>query len=567
MKVAGLAALSIAVLFGTGTLASAWTPPIGIPDPGFGITDVAPASTHYVDNSRACNDANSGGLGSATAPRCTIPTTLAAGSVVEVHGGPYIYNTSGPHAFIASGTAGRMVFVRGIDDGAGAPWIQGPALATTGISDRAFRTGGSYYVVEGFRFGNGTTLLPLLGGDHGVFRNNEIVNFQGPYIDYPTNTIQGTPTLGIDAYIVTHHIVIYNNHIHHNGNYLSLVDNKTHGIKISVADPTNAPDNTGGSYVWILNNEIDHNGGGALQFGDDGITNGAAWPHHIYVGFNRMHHDREGGGGAKVSRDVIFSQNDIGPYLPIPAGSINAATSTNLIVGKNGANRNWAIFNTIHDGIIGVRTNANIPPPPHPPEGDIYIIGNLITGMHSTRYDATDAHSEGAAVLGWETVNTYAVDNTIVNCDKGISFISSGYYEVTGNLVANTGNPMNFVPISWGTNKFDYNFYDSTARLAYGSTTPIMSLSQVQAYGQEMHSRQGSALLDTNYKPTSGSPAVDVSIRSSVYDTFFSLYGIGIAKDFQGVARPQGSAWDIGAYELGGQAGSPPPAPTGLSVR
>ena len=97
-----------------------------------------------------------------------------------------------------------------------------------------------------------------------------------------------------------------------------------------------------------------------------------------------------------------------------------------------------------------------------------------------------------------------------------------------------------------------------------------MSLSQVQANGQELHSRQGSALLNSNSQPTSGSPAVDVSLRSAVYDTFFARYGIDIAKDLNGVSRPQGAAWDIGAYEFGGGGGgtnSPPQAPAGLLIR
>lgn len=574
-KATGFAALSIAILFGTGSPASAWTPPIGIPDPGFGITDTAGATTYYVNNAVACNDANNAGHGSSGSPRCTIPTTITADDVVEVHGGPYIYNTAGPYAFIASGTAGHMAFVRGIDDGAGAPWIVGPALQSTGIDGRTFRMYGSYYIIEGFRFGNGTTLAPMIGGDHGVFRNNEIVNFQPPYLNPPTDLRQTSAAMQLDilpdSAHGSDHMLIYNNHIHHNGNYLATVDSKVHGIKFSVYD-ANAADQPfgGGSYIWILNNEIDHNGGGALQFGDDSVLAPTTqWTRFIYVGFNHMHHDREGGGGSKAAHDIIFSQNDIGPYLPLPVGSFQPATSTNLIVGKNGAHNNWALFNTIHDGIIGLRTNNNVPDRPHDVTlANIYMIGNLVTGMHSANYNATQTAGEGACVEGFgSTVKTYVVDNTMINCDMGVNFDSVGYFEVTGNLLKGVGDPMAYVPTAWGTNKYDYNFYDATARLAYSSMTPIISLATMQGHGQETHSRQGSALLDSKYKPGSGSPVVDVSVRSAVYDTFFSLYGINIAKDIQGATRPQGLAWDIGAYELGSQTGSPPPPPSGLVVR
>jgi hypothetical protein len=585
VKVAALAALSIAVLFGAGTPASAWTPPIGIPDPGFGITDVAPASTHYVDNSKACNDANNGGFGSTAAPRCTIPTTLAAGSVVEVHGGPYIYLMSCWDAFLASGTALNPVFVRGIADASGnKPVIKGNNLT----SGSCFQTHGTYYIVEGFRFNDGTRMNARIGGSYAVYRNNEFVNYQtipdqfgrqsgaalGPAY---TNFGSGFMQAGGD------HWIVYNNVFRDNGNYLSTVDNKMQGIKFS--GETGAP---GTAYVWILDNIFYHNGQ-AMQHGDDcvgAIVNGfcqadlPAFPHHFYIGGNTIHDNREVGIALKMIRDVVISQNDIYNHKDLPIGTDCSASPTVSSINLRAASDNvWVLFNKVHDSSIGIRSNGQTeavtgPTPVFP---KVYVIGNLLyniwgtnatTGANCFPANPKDLWGGGAGIIGWDNYQAYAVDNTIVNSDKGISFISSGSYEVTGNLIKNTGDPMNHVPVQQGvTNKFDYNFYDATARLAYDSSTPIMSLSQVQAYGQELHSRQGSALLDTNYKPTSGSPAVDVSIRSGVYDTFFSLYGIGIAKDVQGVTRPQGLAWDIGAYELGGQAGSSPPAPTGLSVR
>src|SRR5262249_31302019 len=118
-------------------------------------------------------------LGSPTAPRCTIPTTLAAGSVAEVHGGPYLYNTSGQNAFIASGTPQSIVFVRGIADASGnKPVIKGPGTWQQGYSQRSFRANGTYYIVEGFRFADGTTLSVELGGSYGAVRNSEFVNLQ-----------------------------------------------------------------------------------------------------------------------------------------------------------------------------------------------------------------------------------------------------------------------------------------------------------------------------------------------------------------------------------------------------
>ena len=565
---------SVALLLCQSGISQTWTPPIGIPDPGFGITDTAPAVPNpwnaptpgffYVDNTSVNATDNSNPNGTPAKPRLTIPTdTLPAGSVVEVHGGPYIYNVSCPDAFVAHGTAQSPVYIRGIADAGGnKPAIQTLATVTDG---RCFQANGTHYVVEGFQFANGTFLNLLVGGSYAVIRNNEFTGFKplpdvlgrqyGSVVSAAYHYVNGQYLAGGGD-----HFVIYNNTFHDNGNYLSTADNKVQGIKFG--GQAGVP---GTAYVWILNNTFYHNGQ-AMQHGDDCVgtmVNGlcqpdTSWfPNHFYIGKNVIHDDREVGIALKMVRDFVISQNDVYNYLDLPPGT-DCSTSpipTALNIGRFASDRVWILFNKVHNSVIGIRSNGQDegytgPTPVFP---SVYIIGNVISNTHAgtncTSYNASDPYSGGAAVIGWNNYRDYVVDNTIANSDKGISFTSVGYYEVTGNLILNTGDPMNFVPTSWGTNKYDYNFYDSIARLAYGSATPIITLSQMQASGQEANSKQGWALTDTTYKPASGSPSIDASIRSSVYDKFFSLYGIDIAKDIEGTPRPMGSAWDMGAYE------------------
>ena len=52
------------------------------------------------------------------------------------------------------------------------------------------------------------------------------------------------------------------------------------------------------------------------------------------------------------------------------------------------------------------------------------------------------------------------------------------------------------------------------------------------------------------YRLVSGSPGVEGGVADAVYATFQSRYGIDIRLDAGLNARPQGFAWDIGAYEL-----------------
>src|SRR5262245_45407632 len=94
--IARLAAVTLASFLGLATPASAWTPPIGVPAPQFGINQVAPptpnpwlASTpgfYYVDKSHPAATDSGNAYGSPATPRRTIPLTLPAGALVELHG-------------------------------------------------------------------------------------------------------------------------------------------------------------------------------------------------------------------------------------------------------------------------------------------------------------------------------------------------------------------------------------------------------------------------------------------------------------------------------------------------
>ena len=46
------------------------------------------------------------------------------------------------------------------------------------------------------------------------------------------------------------------------------------------------------------------------------------------------------------------------------------------------------------------------------------------------------------------------------------------------------------------------------------------------------------------------SAAIDKGMESKVYNDFYHLYSIDIQVDHDEIARSQGHAWDIGAFEL-----------------
>ncbi|HUL79686.1 MAG TPA: hypothetical protein VL691_20645, partial [Vicinamibacteria bacterium] len=196
--------------------AQTWAPPIGIPAPPFGVTEVAGSYTHYVDNTSPSATDTSNPNGSPALPRRTIPTSVAAGAVVEVHGGPYTYSSD--PTWSASGTSGSPVFFRGV----GQPVLNG------GGSLRELDLSGAYAVVDGFVLDG---VQVRLKGDHLALRSSEVKNYSPGTNDA---AVSGSGT----------YLVLYNNLIHHNGDAKSSSEVDVHGVKFV----------SGSSNIWVLDN-------------------------------------------------------------------------------------------------------------------------------------------------------------------------------------------------------------------------------------------------------------------------------------------------------------------------
>lgn len=173
------------ILAAAGVLAvstQAYEPPLGIPDPDFGIVESHTmyagqtyaaggfpcrdsgwgSYTHYVDNTDPiCTDSGNE-YGTAAVPRCSPPTAdLPEGSVIGLHGGPYLEgdglvrdwaNLSG------TGTPLSPVFFRGHD----------PVIRTV-ISGMSFRIEGAYFVVENLDLVNSTSAPTLAALFHSMY--------------------------------------------------------------------------------------------------------------------------------------------------------------------------------------------------------------------------------------------------------------------------------------------------------------------------------------------------------------------------------------------------------------
>ena len=203
----------------------AYDPPIGIPAPQFGIDeshrmyedatyDFSSGArpypdaghgpyTHYVDNTHpnATNEDNP--YGSPDKPRRDIfdrwSRTLQAGSVVEIHGGPYNY--TGWRKIVSEGTISRPVFVRAIG-----PDGKVRTQAGTG-QQHDLRIEGSYLIIENQEYYDGAYFRIWPESHHIAIRDCEIHNPKDRWIS--TGSVLSIGKSCKD-------VVAYRNHIHHN---------------------------------------------------------------------------------------------------------------------------------------------------------------------------------------------------------------------------------------------------------------------------------------------------------------------------------------------------------------
>jgi len=514
---------------GRAASAAGWAPPLGIPPPAFGIVEAAPAAPnpwtvdvpgfYYVDQyAPGASDAHA--YGNPGAPRQTIPLSLPAGSVVEVHG-QYDVSHGNPSGITLNGTATQPVFVRG-----SAPNAK-PVITGT------WQVKGSCFILENLEFAFQVAVkgaLLLTDTTMGVLRLSDVHG----------NLNGGGVAVVASKAVSTTNVVIYGNLIHDNGDVQATFDQDIHGIRVG----------SGVNQLWVVDNELYRNSGDGIQIN---AGSAAAQPttHHIYVGRNVSHDNKQSGFWTKQAVDVIISQNL--SYAHRPSNS-----SYGPGMGFQYApERVWFLFNHIHDcdfGIGGSSDNG---------QGtgqDSFFIGNVIHDIHhSGSYNPNTAWSNAGIMLAGG-VNRYVINNTIHDVDAGINSPgTAGSIHVVDNVVSHVTEPqgnhifLEFASLAQSSTVL-YDILEGTVRIRWGSST-VYNLPRFQG----AFPPQGLACLNDDplfvdplnedFHLVAGSPAVDAGVTDLVYSTFLSRYGIDIAKDADGSRRPQGTAFDLGAYE------------------
>lgn len=334
----------------------AWVPPIGCPAPPFGIDDVAPAPTLYV-NATTGNDANPGTLAQ---PKATIPRALAAGTCVQVSG-TQTFAYSSPNGIAASGTLGSPVFI-----------VSDPAnpMHFTQFNEIS----GSACIIDGgtgtgwqVRDGSGGTATAAI-----CIRNSEHTGGGISISPFSTGTVN---------YVVLYALTIHNLGTIANGE----ADGDHHGVVIEKAD-----------HVWVMDSTMYLCSGDGVQVRGGTTHADGLLTHHIYLGRNISFLNRQSGFWTKYTEDVVISQNIATLIRPVvePPSSPNAGQYLNPAVGI-GAQYDSTRLVIIGNVVTNVENGIKIASYDAGTTGDVRIVGNKIYNIHGTVAASTPP---GAAV-------------------------------------------------------------------------------------------------------------------------------------------------------------------------
>jgi hypothetical protein len=497
--------------------AAPWAPPLGIPAPSFGVGErgapvpspwtTETAGFYFVDGERGTDEGRT--YGTASAPRATIPNPVPAGAVVRLEG-VYREDHTGARRLRLAGTAARPCFVQG--------------AAGTRVTG-SWEIGGSYGIVETLTFGPGGGWTVLAPADHIAVRDSEFIG-----------TLEGEGGISVQAWIPdadATDIVLLRNNVHHAGDWQASFDQDSHGTGLYRSSGIRG-DRASISNVWILDSEYSYNSGDGVQIN---ANDDSERIHHVYIGRNESHHNKQSGFGLKWASDVVFSENQVYGHA-----SSDSADGPGMGLQYD-PQRVWYLFNESYDNTHGFWHGS----------GDaggragIYYIGNMIHDNTATGMQLND----------WVD-GEYIIGNTFHNNPIGIE---NGYYRVGLEISDNIFSRSRTAHVSFreygsgAASSVRHCLFDAPARIVWDDVA--VDVAGLQGLDECGGCRSGdprfvnAAAGDFNLK--SGSPAIDGGVAEAAYVLYERLYSVDIRKDKTGRPRPQGTAWDIGAFESSAQ--------------
>jgi hypothetical protein len=534
----------------TGVQAEAqWKPPLGIPAPSFGVQEshqmfagrtfdfgVGPEPyrdagngpfTHYIDNTSLAATDTANPYGTPARPRLTFPGNLAAGSVVELHGGPYNFrNLSDKMAVWGAGTASAPIFLRGASP------------TDMAVLTKDLMVMGSYVVVENLMFDKARISVrqDLLGQaiDHISIRHLEM---HGTGVETGNAEAISIGRWGVTSPSSISDVVVFANNLHDFGSRQQDLEADWIGVSVSGYDCYR---------TWILDNDIYRFGGDSIRVGNNDGWAIPASSRYAYIGRNRLHDNGENALDVKVMQDIVASQNVMYGFRPS-----SSDPGTAIVVHYNPANV-WLLFNEIYNAPGGVFSSGVV---------DLHIVGNIIRDvtegikfwgggeLHIVGNTMTRVGS-GVVNIGGVTTGKHLINNIITNLIDA----TTGYhirYNLAG-LALSSAMDHNLLYQNNGQVRIDWGgrLYTSVASFLTGSGKGLGSL--------EGDPRFVDAAAN-NLRLAVDSPAIDRGTETSYADTFKLRFGQDIDFDIAGIRRSVGIT-DIGAHERSSFGPASPPS-------
>lgn len=535
-----------------------WVPPIGIPNPGFGIdtpimpTLPSPWTSNVANFFYVRQGASGSGNGNPTAPIGTVPSTIGPGQVVVLDNTvTYTQNfrvtftgTSANPGFLVGSslsTTNRPVWNITTDS-----WIDG----TWGIIE---------FIDFFFNFSDGCFWGQNVNSNHLAFRHN-IWRGNGSGTVNHASMQWASNVAGSSRDTV----VIYDCTFQNLGVVNPGSDIDAHALKVD-SDTVNG---------WILDSTFTNIGGDSVQLGPQNTT--TDWTNnHCYMGRCTTNKTRQSAGWVKHARDIVFSQNTIFNQAGDRMDTNPPPTTPGSGLGlQEGADRVWMLYNHMYDfapsgaatgGQSGIQILQNLNAAV---EGiELYAIGNVI-------HDITT--SGGLGVHGQPAVTDaiYIFNNTIFGVPFGIYHRNNNpRHVVWNNIIDNCSSaPLLFdggavaSGSSWRSNLLSpdtttiaVNFEapgnrNFTQFVTQAGSRASGNINVNPTYVDSTNTTHGSR----NFALVAGSNGIDAgrdpnpadSGRQNPYARFLSLYGLSIAIDTNGIVRPQAGLWDTGAFEF-----------------
>ncbi|MEL0657900.1 right-handed parallel beta-helix repeat-containing protein [Psychromonas arctica] len=367
---------------------------------------------YYIDSSSSNATNSNNTYGSPDKPRSTIPEiTYEAGSYIEIHGGPY--NGGGQIIFNANGAPEKPI------------WIRGLSSSELGNISGEMIVKGQYVILENLNF-----IKQKLG-----FRSNN-----SSYVHHATirnSFFEGTGEVANSSSAVIavegrkdkrfHDIIIYNNTIHSYGKSFidsdpslgESIENDYHGVKVT----------KNSDRIWVVKNEIYNLGGDSVQIGNATVNDGER-SKGVYITDNDFYENLENGVDIKAADDTLIINNRIWGFV---RHKNNSSSGGGIIIHSKASNT-WVVNNEIFNSAGGIAaTDSSL---------NTWVIGNVIKNIQHPEWDtdwAGGLYDSGSAIHFRGGSSGGAINNTIINYDKGIE-AASGEYVFLNNILFNRNN-------------------------------------------------------------------------------------------------------------------------------